>query len=97
MSTEPQTEPRGECRCRQLATTPMTWCESCRVREALTTPCGRCKGRGKESWQVSRNVAEGREDWPCVGCGGAGKVTDVAAVERVLAALAVQERGGGGG
>lgn len=60
------------------------------VRDALTTVCGRCNGKGVESWQRTSNPADGREDWPCVPCGGAGQITDEAAVQRVLAALVTQ-------
>ena len=57
------------------------------VTEALTTICGRCNGKGTESWQVSRDPADGREDWPCNRCKGAGSVTDDNAVFRVLAQI----------
>lgn len=59
----------------------------CAVVDALTTICGRCDGKGRESWQVSRNPADGREDWPCNRCHGKGTVTDEPAVERVIAAV----------
>ena len=61
------------------------------IIDALTTECGRCHGKGTESWQVSRDPADGREDWPCNRCKGKGSITDEQAVERVLAVLRTVE------
>lgn len=58
------------------------------ITDALTTVCGRCNGKGTESWQKSRDPADGREDWPCVRCSGKGSVTDDRAIERVIGAVA---------
>lgn len=57
------------------------------IVDALTTLCGRCNGKGTESWQKSSNPADGREDWPCNRCQGKGSVTDGAAVARVMGVI----------
>lgn len=57
------------------------------ITEALTVTCGRCHGRGTESWQRTSNPADGREDWPCNRCSGTGKVTDHPAVARVMGVI----------
>lgn len=61
------------------------------VAEALTIVCGRCKGKGTESWQVDRDPAKGREDWPCLRCDAKGTVTDTEGVARVLHALTTSD------
>lgn len=57
------------------------------ITDALTAVCGRCNGKGTESWQVSHNPADGREDWPCNRCKGKGSVTDDQSVERVMGVI----------
>ena len=54
---------------------------------AHQSPCARCHGKGTESWQVSRNPAEGREDWPCVRCKGSGLVPTFSALAALADAL----------
>ena len=57
------------------------------IAEALTTICGRCNGKGTESWQRTGNPADGREDWPCNRCKGAGTLTDHEAMARVMGVI----------